>query len=195
MAGATGRSRSRAGPSSRSFRRTEKNSFIEFEPELPASYGSRISTRTTLSPCSQVFQIQVAGALQAAGHSGYDISPDGRQLVFYSPDRDGKLRLWLAPLDRSSPPRQIPNVEGEQPLFGPNGEIFFRKLEGTSAFLYSVREDGTGLRKVFESPVVVSSACTPDHKWLLLAMSRVGEVIFPVAAARRSSRISTPPGG
>src|SRR4029450_12883968 len=34
---------------------------------------------------------------------GYDISPDGRQVVVASPDNAGKLRLWLAPLDRRSP--------------------------------------------------------------------------------------------
>ena len=64
---------------------------------------------------------------ERGGH--FDIAPDGRQLVFFSPDREGKPRLWLAPLDRRSPPRQIPDVEGEGPLFGPNGEIFFRKVE------------------------------------------------------------------
>ena len=84
-------------------------------------------------------------AVAAAGsrsYGSYDISPDGRQVVVASPDGDGKLRLWLAPLDRRSPPRQIPNIEGEQPVFGATGEIFFRRVEGTSAFLYRVQEDG-----------------------------------------------------
>ena len=62
-------------------------------------------------------------------------------------------------------------MEGEQPLFGPSGEIFFRKVEGTSAFLYSVREDGTGLRRAAELPVVDVFGMSPDHKWLLLGMS------------------------
>jgi WD40 repeat protein len=106
----------------------------------------------------------------AVWNSGYDISPDGRQLVFFSPGRDGKSRLWLTPLDHRSAPRQVPNVEGEQPVFGPNGEIFFRKVEGTSAFLYSVREDGTGLRRAAESPVIEVFGAYPDHKWLLLGV-------------------------
>ena len=42
----------------------------------------------------------------------YDISPDGKQVVMEAPDGEGKPRLWLAPLDRRSPPRQIPGVEG-----------------------------------------------------------------------------------
>jgi eukaryotic-like serine/threonine-protein kinase len=124
----------------------------------------------------------VGGPISGASWTaGYDISPDGRQVVFASPARDGKFRLWLAPLDRRSPPRQIPNVEGEQPLFGANGDIFFRKVEGTSAFLYRVQEDGTALRKAYESAVVDVFGANPDHKWILIGVSTEGEVIFPTA--------------
>jgi Tol biopolymer transport system component len=52
----------------------------------------------------------------------YDISPDGRQLVLESRDLEGRRRLWVAPLDRRSPPRRIANVEGDGPLFGPDGK-------------------------------------------------------------------------
>src|SRR5262245_49856717 len=80
----------------------------------------------------------------------FDISPDGRQVVMEAPDNAGRARLWMAPLDHSEPLRQIPNVEGGQPHFGPSGEIFFRHDEGSSAqlgFVYGVLPDGTGLRK------------------------------------------------
>ena len=125
------------------------------------------------------FRIPVAADFGASLSMGYDISADGRQLVFYSPDSVGKLRLWLAPLDRRSPPRQVPDVEGEQPLFGPVGEIFFRKIEKNSAFLYSVREDGTGLRKAAESPVLSLFCFHPSQKWVLIGISTGGESIFP----------------
>jgi serine/threonine protein kinase len=122
-----------------------------------------------------------ASPVQAAFWSaGYDISSDGRELVFFSADSNGKFRLWLAPLERSSPPRQIPNVEGEQPLFGSKGEIFFRKVEGTTAFLYRVLQDGTGLRKIMDLPVVDVFSAYPDRKWLLLGVMRQGQVILPV---------------
>ena len=127
------------------------------------------------------FQIPVPAEFDANWASGYDIAPDGRQVVFYSPGHDGKLRLWLAAIDRRSPPRQIPGVEGEQPLFGPSGEIFFRKIEGNSAFLYSVKEDGTGMRKAADLPVVDVFTASPDHKWLFIGVSPVGETLFPVA--------------
>ena len=112
------------------------------------------------------FRIPVTAVFDGSVALRYDIAPDGRQLVFQSPDRDGKNRLWLAPLDRRSPPRQpIPAVEGEEPLFGPDGEIFFRKVEGTSNFLfYSVRADGAGLRKATESMVVNLFGAYPNRK-------------------------------
>ena len=72
----------------------------------------------------------------------YDLSLDGRQVVYATSDREGKHRLWVAPLDRSLPPAQVPNVEGVQPLFGARGEIFFRRGES----VYRVRTDGTELR-------------------------------------------------
>jgi WD40 repeat protein len=125
------------------------------------------------------FPVSVAVSQGAFWSSGFDISPDGRQLVFFSPDREGKLRLWLTPLDRRSPPRQIPNAEGEQPVFGPSGEIFFRKVEGSSAYLYSVREDGTALRRTSELRVIDVFGTSADRKWVLLGAAGHGEVIFP----------------
>src|SRR5439155_25079997 len=123
-----------------------------------------------------------AVALAGPGSFGsYDISPDGRQVVVASPDRGGKLRLWLAPLDRRSPPRQIPNIEGEQPVFGATGEVFFRRVEGTSAFLYRVQQDGGGLRKAIDQPFVGLMGESADRNWLVLGLglhASDGMVIF-----------------
>ena len=137
---------------------------------------------------------RIGGPESSASYgAGYDISPDGRQLVFFSSDSDGKPRLWLTPLDRRSPPRQIPNVEGVQPVFGPNGEIYFRKFEATSAFLYSVREDGTELQKVSDLPVIEVLGTHPDHKWLLIGASKVGEVILPAGGGTPRPTYLYPP--
>ena len=111
-------------------------------------------------------------------YGSYDISPEGRQVVAASPDSGGKSRLWLAPLDRRSPPRQIPNIEGEQPVFGATGEVFFRRVEGTSAFLYRVQEDGSELRKAIDVPVVALRGGSSDRNWLTLGSG--GVVIFRV---------------
>jgi hypothetical protein len=104
----------------------------------------------------------------SGGSTAYDISPDGRQVVMQTADREGKNRIWLAPLDRRSPPRQIPNVEGDGPLFAAESQILFRGKEGTYGFAYRVNADGTGLRKVSEHPVIGATGISPDGKWLVV---------------------------
>lgn len=84
----------------------------------------------------------------------YDISADGRQVVLEADDRDGKPRLWLTSFERELPPHLVPNVEGRQPKFGPDGDIFFH---GSDGLVYRVRPDGTALQKVLERPVL---SCT-----------------------------------
>jgi serine/threonine protein kinase/Tol biopolymer transport system component len=98
----------------------------------------------------------------------YDISADGSQAVTEAVDREGRSRLWLAPLDRRSPPRQIPNVEGDAPLFVAGGDILFRAREGEYGFAYRVREDGTGLRRASEHPVIETTSVSPDGQWLIV---------------------------
>ena len=98
----------------------------------------------------------------------YDVSPDGRQIVVTALGQKGEHRLWLVPFDRQLRPRAIPNAEGDHPLFGSSGEIFFRGLEGNSAFVYRIRDDGTGLQKVFDQPIAGLVGISPDGQWLVV---------------------------
>jgi Tol biopolymer transport system component len=122
------------------------------------------------------FDVTWAGGSLLLG--GYDISADGRQVVLSSPDSGDRLRVWLTPLDRSSPPRQIPDVEGEQVVFGSTGEVFFRRVEGTSAFLYRVRQDGGGLRKASDLPIIGITGESPDRNWLTLGTHASGGMVL-----------------
>ncbi len=97
----------------------------------------------------------------------YDISADGQLVVLSTTDAGGKPRLWVTRFDRSSPPMQIPNVEGGSPGFGAGGDIFFRHLEGTSMFVYRVHPDGTGFQKALAVPVLNPSSVSPDGRWFV----------------------------
>jgi serine/threonine protein kinase/Tol biopolymer transport system component len=111
----------------------------------------------------------------------YDVSADGRQVVIETADREGKPRVCLASLDGSTPPRQIPNVEGKRPKFGPDGEILFRRMEhkrgtaGNDGFIYRVRQDGTGMRKAFEQPVDAFWKVSRDGNWIEFWGPRPGD--------------------
>ena len=98
----------------------------------------------------------------------YDISPDGQRVVVEVSDAEGRNRLWLAPLDRRPPPRQIPNVEGDGPLFLSNEEVVFRGKEGDYGFAYRVRTDGTELQKLSDHSVISTTGLSRDGKWLVV---------------------------
>jgi Tol biopolymer transport system component len=60
----------------------------------------------------------------------YDISPDEKDVVYSKQPPGQPSQIWIAPLDRSSPPRRIAaNGEGI-PRFGPNHQIIFRLSDG-----------------------------------------------------------------
>src|SRR5262249_12780003 len=46
------------------------------------------------------------------------------------------------------------------------GVIFFVASEGTSKYLFEIREDGTGLRKVSEEQMIELQAVSPDGRWV-----------------------------
>jgi len=115
----------------------------------------------------------------SAGGGSYDISPDGRRVVLTVADSEGKFRLWLVPIDRSAPPRQIPDVEGHQPVFGPPGEIFFRVNDGTRRFLYRVREDGRELRKAIAHPGEILGVSL-DGRSLVAWADGEGATVYPL---------------
>ena len=93
----------------------------------------------------------------------YDISNDGKQIVMEAEDPQGKACLWLASIEGQLPPRQISNVEGRTPRFGPTGEIFFR----SSGSVYRVHQDGTGIRKALEQAILAIKDVSPEGQWIL----------------------------
>jgi eukaryotic-like serine/threonine-protein kinase len=121
------------------------------------------------------FAVAVAGV---GGFGGYDVSRDGSQVVMTAADSSDKLRLWIAPLDRRLPPRQIPDVEGGHPKFGAAGDVFFRRVEGTSAFVYAVQQNGSGLRKVTNLPIAGIVGESLDREWLALSSHTAGGLVL-----------------
>src|SRR3984885_2755492 len=93
----------------------------------------------------------------------YDVSADGKRIVFLSIDESGRSQLWLAPLDGSSPPRRLDSKEYlARALFDPHGGVLFVGAENGIAYLYHVNDDGTGLRKLLTEPVLFLYAISPD---------------------------------
>ncbi len=95
----------------------------------------------------------------------YNVSADGKRVVFLSVDEGGHSQLWLAPLDASSPPRRLASTEyADRALFDPHGGVLFAGGEGGVYYLYHVDDDGTGLRKLLPGAVSFLYAISPDGR-------------------------------
>jgi DNA-binding winged helix-turn-helix (wHTH) protein/Tol biopolymer transport system component len=97
----------------------------------------------------------------------YDVSPDDKQVVYTTAGRDGKSQLWLAPIDRSSAPKQIGRSGETWPFFGPRGKILFQMAEGNANYVEEMNEDGSGRAKVVPYPIDYVTEISPGRKWLM----------------------------
>ena len=96
----------------------------------------------------------------------YSISQDGKRVLFSALAADGKAHLWLASLERRFSPKQLSPSDADEPIFGPGGKIFYRQAEGSSYFIYLMKEDGSGQEKVLPDPVIDFESVSPDGRWL-----------------------------
>jgi DNA-binding winged helix-turn-helix (wHTH) protein/Tol biopolymer transport system component len=114
----------------------------------------------------------------------YDLSPDGKEVVYTSAGRDAISQVWLAPLDRSSPARQIGHSGETTPHFGPQGQILFRMTEGNSNYLEQMNQDGSGRSKVLPYSIIEVLGVSPKRRWLmaLAAYPERGSVVPMIVA-------------
>jgi DNA-binding winged helix-turn-helix (wHTH) protein/Tol biopolymer transport system component len=96
----------------------------------------------------------------------YDVSPDGKQVVYTRAGSDGRSHMWVAPIDRSSPARQIGHSGETMPHFGRQGQILFRVSEGNFNYLEQMNQDGTRQSKVLPYPIIEVQGISPARKWL-----------------------------
>jgi serine/threonine protein kinase/Tol biopolymer transport system component len=94
----------------------------------------------------------------------YDISPDEKEVAYSTTALNGPSKVWLASLDRRTPPREI--AAGDQVSFGADGELVFRSLEGASTFPVRIKKDGSGREPVTTVPILEKMGVSPDGNWV-----------------------------
>ena len=98
----------------------------------------------------------------------YSVSRDGKEVAFAMKDQSGHTNLWIAPTSRRSSPVRISSAAVEDsPFFLPNGDLVFRAIEGGSNFLYRMKTDGTGRRKITSERILDISSVSPDGRWVV----------------------------
>ena len=103
--------------------------------------------------------------------NGYDISADGKQLVYSASSQAGRPQLWLAPVDKNSPPRPVGNAGDTAPHFGPGKQIIFQATEGNVNYAEAMNQDGSGRVKLSPYPVLEMQDVSPGGKWLMAIFS------------------------
>ena len=102
--------------------------------------------------------------------TGYDVAPDGQRLAYASPDATGKARLWIARLDHRSPPRQVTELQADNPCIAGDGTLFFRGVENRFNFVYRL-DNQSKSQKVVPMPIISLRGCSADARWLLVAVT------------------------
>jgi hypothetical protein len=74
--------------------------------------------------------------------------------------------VWIAPLDRTAPPRRL--VAQADSVWFAGNELIYRELEGHANFLGRIGRDGTGKARVVEQPVLNVVAASPDGRWAVV---------------------------
>ncbi len=100
----------------------------------------------------------------------YSLSQDGKEVAFAMIDPNGRSNLWIAPTNHRSSPQHISsaNVE-DSPFFLPDGDVIFRGMEGGSNFLYRMKADGTGRRKINPDRILGIAGVSQDGRWVVAA--------------------------
>ena len=96
----------------------------------------------------------------------YAISRDEKEVAFTTTNGNGQSQIWLAPLDRRTPPRLIVET-GDQVSFGAPGELIFRSLAEGNA-LARIKTDGTGSERIPTVSFLGKGEVSPDGKWVII---------------------------
>jgi eukaryotic-like serine/threonine-protein kinase len=104
----------------------------------------------------------------------YDISIDEKEVVFSTQPAGEPSQLWLAPLDRSAPPRRIAASGDADPHFGPDGQVLFRLTDGKAYYLGAMTRDGTGRRKALPDTIFDIVTVSPDRRFIIVGASLPG---------------------
>ena len=114
---------------------------------------------------------------------GFDLSPDGKQVVYATTAPGGTTQVWLAPVDQSLPPRKVGSPGGKWPRFGARGQILFEDTEGNNNYLEQMNPDGSHRSKVVLNPIAEFQGVSPGRRWVMVSVSRTAEKDFPAVLA------------
>jgi eukaryotic-like serine/threonine-protein kinase len=98
----------------------------------------------------------------------YAVSRDGKKVAFSMKDEQGRSGLWVAATNRHTAPVKI-SPQGsidDWPFFTPQGDVVFLSTEGRENFVYWMKADGSGRRKIAPEAVLDIQGMSSDGRWV-----------------------------
>jgi hypothetical protein len=139
-----------------------------FRPSISAD-GQRVYYLLRQRSAGELWKMDIASRKTehlAPGVSvtGYAISSDEKEAA-YTTGSGEQSEIWLAELDRSSPPRPVTRG-GDRVSFAANGDLIFRALEAKQNFLYRIKRDGSGRAPITSTAITERLGVSPDGDWV-----------------------------
>jgi eukaryotic-like serine/threonine-protein kinase len=149
-----------------------------FDPHLSAD-GKRVYYLLQPSSASSSNELYSTDLVSRANNrllpgvplGSFEVSPDGKEVIFTKGPMGVDSEIWLAPLDRHSPPQLITRA-ADTPLWGRDEEIIFRSLGEKENFLFQIRKDGSGRQRIFNRPIIDLNAVSPDGAWVVASLPK-----------------------
>lgn len=113
----------------------------------------------------------------------FDVSADGKWVVYESAEPGGKTQLWLAPMGLSAPAKEVGVSGARSPRFGARGQILFQLTEGNANYLEQMNRDGSHRSKVLPYPILDFQGLSPGGRWVMAAVPKTPERSLPTMVA------------
>jgi DNA-binding winged helix-turn-helix (wHTH) protein/Tol biopolymer transport system component len=113
----------------------------------------------------------------------FDVSADGKQVVYASAGPGGTTQLWLAPVDLGVPARKVGTPGARSPHFGAGGEILFLQMEGDANYLEQMSMDGSHRAKAIPDPILDLQSVSPGGRWVITSVPAISGKSFPAIEA------------
>jgi hypothetical protein len=68
-------------------------------------------------------------------------------------------------------PHMLASSGEDRPFFGPDNNVIFRVSDGGKNYIFLMRSDGSGRRKVIRGPILNFEGISPDGRWALAMVS------------------------
>jgi dipeptidyl aminopeptidase/acylaminoacyl peptidase len=120
--------------------------------------------------------------------ANYSLSHDGRTVVFSSSGNEAGDGIWIADVERRTPPRRLVRGIELRAFFGAPGEIVYT---GEDSHLYRMKEDGSAIDMISSDPVAYLSTVSPDGRWAVVIRPQSANGVGTTSLAFMSLRGET----